>query len=463
MDTSPKRIGIVGAGFTGTMLAVHLLELSRTPIDVVLIDRAGAFGPGTAYSTPNGRHLLNVRVANMSAYDADPYHFIRWLWRNDRDTDIPPSGHAFVSRGTYGAYLQDVLEAARHEAGSTLDRVAAEVRQLHVDRNAVRLDLAGDRCVSVDCAVLCVGNFPPALPMRGTSMDTPRYVANPWKPDALAAVGRHDPVVLIGTGLTMVDVVLELVSRGHRGQLTALSRRGFMPASHREVQSYHSFLDPDRLPDGISELVALVRREVREAARLGFDWRSVVDAMRPHTQALWRNLPLEERRRFLRHVRPYWEIHRHRMAPQVAAEIGRLRDAGRLVIVAGRIQTIDAGPGGLRIAVRRKRDGGVQQIDSGWMVNCSGPELDYHRIDEPLIRSLFDTGLARPDALSLGLDVSEDYRLIDDAGVASSTLFALGPPIRGALWETTAVPDIRKQCVALARRFVGSRSHTAPA
>ena len=197
----------------------------------------------------------------------------------------------------------------------------------------------------------------------------------------------------------------------------------------------------------------MVRREVETAAAKGIDWRGVLDSMRPQTQALWRGLPVAERRRFLRHVRPYWEVHRHRVAQPVAAEIAELRRTEELVVMAGRLQKVELGEKGVSMTVKARGSGAVHRIDATWLVNCSGPQLDYDRISDPLIRSLFDGGLARPDSLSRGLDLGDDYRLINKDGVASEVLFALGPPIRGNLWETTAVPDIRKQCEAVARHL----------
>jgi uncharacterized NAD(P)/FAD-binding protein YdhS len=441
------------------MLAVHLIELSPVPLQVILFDRGAAFGSGTAYATPNGKHLLNVRVANMSAYDTDPDHFVRWLDDCTEAGSDLQSRHAFASRGTYGRYLRATLDAARLRAAPerSVVEVGAEVIRLNVGGRSIELSTADGGRFDVDCAALCIGNLPPALPAHAGAMpeDLSRYVANPWGTDALGGIGTNESVVLVGTGLTMVDVVLDLRSRGHRGRLTALSRRGFLPVPHRDIEPYPPFLPADRLPTTVSELWRVVRREVAAAAQRGFDWRSVIDALRPQTQALWRNLPLQERRRFLRHVRPYWEVHRHRVSPAVAAEIAELRQSGQLSVIAARIMAVEADGTGYCLRIRYRNREGVQHLRGGWVVNCSGPQLDYGHIRDPLVRSLFDAGLARPDPLGLGLDVTDDYRLVDKAGAAAASLFALGPPIRGALWETTAVPDIRKQCAALASHLAG--------
>jgi len=457
--TSDNRptFGIIGGGFTGTMLAVHLIEQSAVPVRILLFDRAAAFGSGVAYSTPNAKHLLNVRVTNMSAYDLRPEHFVEWLESNPAESDAEIRG-AFVSRGLYGRYLRSTLSACldAHPASSMLG-VDAEVVSLTAGADSVELRTAAGGRHTVDRVALCVGNFPPALPVkpRTGAAGEARYIANPWS-GGLAQIGVNDHVVLVGTGLTMVDVALDLNSRGHKGSITAVSRRGFLPLPHRDVSPYPAFLSPRSLPTTISGLLRTVRREVATAAANGVDWRAVLDSMRPQTQALWRGLSTAERRRFLRHVRPYWEVHRHRVAQPVAAEIEALLRSERLVVMAARLQNVELGEKRVRVTVETRGEKAVRCIEGTWLVNCSGPQLDYDRIRDPLIRSLFDGGLARPDSLSLGLDLGENYRLIDRSGVASEVLFALGPPIRGNLWETTAVPDIRKQCEAVARHLTGS-------
>ena len=453
-DDKRPTFGIVGGGFTGTMLAVHLIEQSPVPVRILQFDRAAAFGSGVAYSTPNDKHLLNVRVGNMSAYDSRPDHFIKWLEGCAKEAGAGPRG-PFVSRGLYGQYLRSTLSAclAAHPASSMIG-VDAEVVSLSAGADSVELQTADGARHTVDRVALCVGNFPPALPVAPQMVDSgeDRYFPNPWS-GGLSRIGKDDDVVLVGTGLTMVDVVLDLHSRGHRGRITAVSRRGFMPLPHRDVGPYQPFLKPDALPGTVMALTRMVRREVEAAAASGVDWRAVLDSMRPQTQALWRALPVAERRRFLRHVRPYWEVHRHRVAPPVAAEIEELRQTGKLVVMAGRLQTVELGAEGVAMTVKARGDNTVQRIEGSWLVNCSGPQLDYDRISDPLIRSLFDAGLARPDSLSLGLDLGDDYRLVSRSGDPSDVLFALGPPIRGNLWETTAVPDIRKQCEAVARHL----------
>jgi len=363
-----------------------------------------------------------------------------------------------VSRGTYGRYLRATLEAAclGVKSGAHVVEIDAEVSQLSVGTDSVELGATDGRRFEVDCVALCIGNLPQALPIHTgvAPADLNRCVTVPWGSPILDRIGPHDDVAIIGSGLTMVDVILDLRSRGHVGRVQAFSRRGLLPVSHRDVPAYPPFLPPGRPPGTIKALLALVRREVRAAAGRGIDWRGVIDALRPHTEALWSTLPTTERRRFLRHLRPYWEVHRHRVAPVVGDELRALLDSGTLSVTAAKVVSLSANDREVTLSVRDRGASDAREVAVNWLVNCSGPQLDYRLISDPLVNSLFASGLARPDELNLGVQISRDYRLVGRDGAPAARLFALGPPIRGALWETTAVPDIRKQCEALACHII---------
>lgn len=452
---APLRIAIVGAGFTGSLCAVHLLRRLPPGSRVSLLDRTGRFGPGLAYGTANAEHLLNVRAANMSAFPNAPGDFVMWLWRRGLPDQpgggVPPSGHAFVARGVYGRYVSETLEEASTEAerrGVLLEPLGFDVIDLWEDADGVRLRLSGGTVLSADAAVLCVGNFPPELPVaEGTVPDSPRVIRDPWDQAALDRIGAEDAVLVIGTGLTMADMLLALDERGHRGPVVALSRRGLMPTVH--APTVPGRMDLDAAPRTARGLL----RWVRGAVRHGQDWRAVVDALRPATARIWRALPMAERRRFLRHVRPYWEVHRHRLAPEVDACLRAARASGRLTVRAGRILALDADGHGVRLTVRN-RGGIVDRIDAGWLINCSGPQADYARVRDPLVRRLLDRGIVHPDPLGLGLEVDDSLALVGPEG-PSRRLFALGPPTKGAFWEITAVPDIRTQVADFAAWLAG--------
>jgi uncharacterized NAD(P)/FAD-binding protein YdhS len=279
---------------------------------------------------------------------------------------------------------------------------------------------------------------------------SPHYIRSPWLEGALERVGPRDDVLLVGTGLTMVDTVLSLVERGHQGRIHALSRHGLLPHVHRPAAA-RTFVELQE-PPRVRSLLRTLRQEVR-LAREDVDWRGVMDALRPHTVSLWRNLPEPERRRFLRHLRSFWEVHRHRMAPAVGEVLDRLRRADLLSIHAARVRSFRLVDTGVEVRFRRRGLAREDTLRVQRVINCTGPDGTIARA-HPLLRGLLEGGLVRADALGLGLATDPGGALLDAEGEPSSALFTLGPLRRGELWETTAIPEIRVQALALARRLL---------
>jgi len=464
----PRTIGVVGAGFTGALLALHLLRRCDERDRILLIEKSRRFGAGLAYGTGNPHHLLNVRAGNMSAFSADPDHFVRWLLRVQPPMraligDDPPDPTSFVSRGLYGAYIQQALaeEIWRGRRGDRLTIVNDEA--VAVDRNATGgfvVTLAVGRKLPVDLAVLAIGNFPP-------SRSTGPVFGDPWDERATSGLDADAPVVILGTGLTMVDTVVSLLDAGHQGKIRAISRRGLLPRQHLGAvpdETGEIRLPPpwrfETPPSGRSlvALMQLVRRTIDRAERAGHGWRSVIDGLRPHTQRLWHELSLEDRKRFLRHLRPWWDVHRHRGAPQVMARIAEARERGQLEIVAGRVQSIASDGQGVVVDVQPRGRAETVAIAGARLIDCTGLNGDCTRIDQPLLKQLLDAGLARPDPLRLGLDVTEAGALIDRSGHPAADLFAIGPITKGTFWEIVAVPDLRIACEAMAERLLSAES-----
>ncbi|MEK0084480.1 FAD/NAD(P)-binding protein [Benzoatithermus flavus] len=444
------RIAVIGAGFSGVMTAIHLLWRCKPGERVYLVERSGRVGPGLAYSTGHQRHLVNVRAENMSAFADEPGHFAHWLDR------LEPAGHAdagertiagtFVRRSIYGRYIQDLLREAiaRQDGADNLYLVADQATALRPAGSRLQLETASGRCYPIDAAVLATGNYAPVRPAL------PGYVADPWSEAATAPLEPGLPVVLLGTALTMADVCLTLVDKGFAGPIHAISRRGLLPQAHAPSSPW-----PDlRLcADDRRSLLTLfraVRREVRRAAGQSVGWRAVVDALRPHVQTLWAEMTTADQARFLRHVRPYWDVHRHRMAPPVAATLAMLRAAAMLEVHAGRITSIAPAGDVLRVRWRPRGEVGEQQLLAQRVIDCTGLAGDYTRIDDPLVQQLLADGLVRPAALALGLDCTTYGAMIDARGEPSRQLFGVGPVTRGALFEITAVPEIRAQAEQVA-------------
>ncbi|MEI9987898.1 MAG: FAD/NAD(P)-binding protein [Aliidongia sp.] len=443
-------IAIVGAGFSGTLLTLHLLRRCCATTRIHLIERNRQFGPGAAYSSGNPSHLLNVPAGKMSAFRDQPTDFVDWLSAQDADSlGIGPVGPGtFVPRQLFGAYMRNMLldEMRRPCNAGRLKLSRGDV--LGVDRSGTGQQLILDRgrTIEADIAVLATGNFPPEPPPGAHEdfLNGPFYRADPWGVATFTGLDPDAPVLLVGTGLTTVDAVITLIDQGHRGPIHALSRRGLLPRRHEAgaaapPQDY-------ALPTKLGALTRALREASEQALAEGRSWQPVIDQLRPFTQDVWNALSNEDRQRFLRHLRPWWDVHRHRMAPAVADRIEQVRASGQLQIHIGRIQRFDAGTDRVRVSYRRRRNGEQVELDAARVINCAGPGCDYDRITHPLVRSLLDAGLVRPDALRLGLDVTANCALKHADGSISRRLFAIGPVTKAAFWEMTAVPDIRRQC-----------------
>ena len=426
-------VAIAGGGFSGTMLAAQLATLG---VRSLIADGSGRIGRGLAYATQAPEHLLNVPAAKMSAWPDRPAHFAEWLAAEGLGDPA-----TFARRRDYGRYV-----AAQLDACADIERVEQDIvsatRTGNGNGNGWAIRFADGRTEQARVLVLAQGNQPPAPLAIAAALPDALIVNDPWSDTARATFARvaagGGAVLMLGTGLTMIDVALSLAAAGHSGPLLAMSRRGLAPRAHGP--NTPRTVAADAIPLGnVLELT----RWLRVQAAADGDWRAAVDQLRPHTQAIWRSWDLAQRRRFLRHARPYWDVHRHRIAPQIAAQVEALREADQLHSFAGRL--LRAEPQGDSVAITIADRGGARRtLTVAAIVNCTGPLGDITRTRDPLLAALLAAGEVQPDALSLGLAV-------DPAGRAAPGLWALGPQTKGELWEIVAVPDIRVQCAAIAR------------
>ncbi len=436
-DGAAPDVVIVGGGYSGTMAAA---ELARRGISALLIEGGGRAGRGTAFSTREAAHLLNVPAATMSAWADAPDDFVA-------------AGHepgAFAPRREFGAYLRRILDET---VADGLVEVA-ETNAVGADRNdnGWTVTLSDGRTVEAGALVLAHGNQPPH-PMRvadGISPDL--FVNNPWREEAAQAIARvardGGDALILGTGLTMVDMVLSLDEAGHQGRIVALSRRGQIPRAHGDYEA--APVELDQVPLG--NVLALWRWLRRRSGAVG--WRAAVDALRPHSHVVWASLEGEQRGRFLRHARPWWDVHRHRIAPEVAGRLKRLIGEGRLEIVAGRIVGMNEEGAQIRIAIARRGrpstligtngdDGALRGERFAIAFNCTGPLGTISRTGDQMLRRMLEEKQVHVDDLGMGLAV-------DDRSRAGERVWAIGPLTKGRFWEIVAVPDIRHQVAAVA-------------
>jgi uncharacterized NAD(P)/FAD-binding protein YdhS len=423
---------VIGGGFSGTMLAA---ELARRGIASTLVDGAGRAGHGTAYSTGEAAHLLNVPAGRMGAWADQPGHFASEVAREGYEP------HEFVPRRRYGEYLRKILHEAEASGLVKIIHQDAVAAEHDADGWTVRL---GDGARMHGAALaLAQGNQAPQAPPFARGIDERFFVNDPWSEEGRAAIVRAaatgGDVLLIGSGLTMVDMVLTLDEVRLRGRITAVSRRGLMPRAHADHGSAPVTLE--ELPK--DSLRRMWRWLLDRGAAVG--WRAAVDSLRPHSHALWEGLSTAEQKRFLRHARPWWDVHRHRIAPEVAGRIKRLVQLGKVEIVAGRVTDMWVKDNKLDVSIKRRGRRETDDHKFVLAVNCTGPLGSISQSKDPLLTSLFEAGLAKPDALDIGLSVDSRARVTD-----GERIWALGPLTKGRWWEITAVPDIRGQVAAVA-------------
>jgi len=455
-------IVIIGGGFTGTMTLANLLrqtQKSAAPLRVILIDRQPALGEGVAYRTNDSRHLLNVPVEKMSAWPDRPDDFLAFA----RSTDPAVKPGDFLPRKLYGQYVrQTLLDAAQSSNGDVSIQVfrddATSLTRLSPSSGWL-VETAGGRSIRAGLAIITLGHRPPAEQfVRRWKGPRTRFVEDPWAALVLSQIGPDEPVLVLGSGLTAIDAIMTLDHGNRTAPLTVVSRRGLLPQSHaREPKPADDvsalvarWLDPSH-PLTLRELVLSLRERVRTAAHAGKDWRQVIDGLRPSIAKIWERLSLAERARFLRHTRPFWEIHRHRMAPVVADRLEQLRERKILESTSGTLVAAEADADGINVTLCCRSNSNTRQLRVAWVINCTGPGIHHRHSTHPVLRPLIETGVLCDDSLGLGLRTDSEGRALDAKGEAHADLLVAGTLRKSSLWESTAVPELRQQAATVAR------------
>jgi uncharacterized NAD(P)/FAD-binding protein YdhS len=421
-----RQVAVVGGGAAGVLVVASLLRRAdeENPVDIHLIERSPEFGPGLAYRTDFPLHTLNNFAGRMSAVDDDPDHFVRWSEANGHD--ITPL--SFAQRGVYGRYLAEVLDTLIVPPGSTLTRVRGEVVNVVPREGAFEVWLAENWPVVAESVVLALGTPPAQIP-SGYDADE---IVDAWDaelPQRLRAASR---ALLVGAGLTMVDVAALAQTENPSLDLVAVSRTGRLPRTHvpRALRDAAGFV-----PHGhtLDEIAASVCAKLERTRREGGDWRDVIEAVRMQALPLWQRLNEQDRKRFLEEYSREWETRRHRMTPDMGGLIDALISTG---------------------ALRVARPSEVDAEDFDLVVNCTGLGSFARPGWNPLVDRLLDAGVVRSHALGLGIDVDHYGQVVDRAGFAVPRLYAVGAARKGVEWESTAVPDLRRHASTLADRLL---------
>ncbi|QOQ76704.1 FAD/NAD(P)-binding protein [Pseudomonas poae] len=450
---------IIGGGLSGTMLAVQLL---RQPGQrhILVIEPRAELGRGEAYSAVELGHTLNGNAARMSVDPDNADDLTQWLtdyigaggWPESDQQHVPIS-ELFPPRGIFGVYAQQRLAEAKAQSASTVEHVRGEVVDLQVDEAATLLTLDNGQQLRGTYAVLATGMFPAARTPQTESSGLNAAAVDPWDVQAMTHIDPQSTVLIIGSGLTMVDAVVSLEQAGHRGPIEIFSRHGLLPHVRRQPPSWEDFLAADHSLRSPRQLLREVRRQCRIAQARGIDWQAPLDTVRAHIGRLWSQADEREKRQFVRHVRPWWESHHHRSPPLSAQLVARLQAEGRLRIQAASFKGVVASDGGVTVRLRRRGEQAVTQVSGAALINSSGIEYDWRRVARPLPQQLLKRGLIRPGPLALGIAADVSGAVVDAEGDVSLRLFAMGPPLRGMWWESTAVTDVALQAKALALKL----------
>ncbi len=438
------RITIIGAGFAGTALTTQLLQHRTAAVEVCLVGAADSFGRGVAYGTPRPEHYLNVEAGRLGLDATAIGDFADWL-----QVDAMSRG-AYVPRHLYGEYLSQRLdEATADHAG--IHRYTEEVISVERRPHGFQVYLADGSDFRTDVAVLAVGALPPApLPVLDVALHRHRaYIGWPWRDGVLDSIEPDSEILLVGTGLTMVDVLATLRRNRHRGSILAISRHGQTPAAH--VEGSRPLAPPPALQRLLEagDLRALLHG-VRGLIRVAPDWRGVIDGLRPYTQQVWQRWSGADRARFLRHVRSYWERHRHRIAPGMDKLLREMTASGQLRIEAAHLLHARVSQGQVDALLRTRGDSHSHRRRFGHLVRATGLDTDIGKTTHALVAHLRESGLIAADPFGLGLRARADYTVLDAAGRPVEGLYCLGPLLRGERWEFLAIPELRAGAAELA-------------
>jgi len=440
----PFDIAVIGAGASGTLLASNYSRYASSRARLVLIGAGARPGRGVAYDTPYMTNVLNVPAGNMSAFPDDSLHFVRWL--NSRLPEADAG--SFVPRRIYGDYLAGIL--AETLQSKSVQLVDATAIGLSLRNDLWTIHLQNGSIIQAYSVVLAIGNaLIPAAPLD-VSRIAQFFRGTPWSIEAIQGISPTAEVLLIGTGLTAVDVALSLRESGHTGQIHAVSRHGKLYQQHKP----YTRRPLDELPDEFRtprSALRWTRAAIKNMQNAGGDWRAVIDSLRPHLAAIWQQLSLQQRASFLRHLRNLWDIHRHRMAPEVYAHLKSLLSDGTLTIHSGRLLKAESDGLQASITICSAHTGDDFVLRADRVINCTGPSRNYSTTEIPLIAGMRDQGWLTPDRLGLGIKTDANGRLIDNNGCCINNLFTIGPLRIPALFESIAIPEIRVQADELAQ------------
>lgn len=449
---------IVGGGAAGLILLANIFEKATQPVSVVMINAGYPAGKGIAYSTNNSNHLLNVRVSRMSAFTHDANHFTKWILSKPEYSDYHKDNLAerFVPRKMYGEYLEDLFQSLVNSDNKNVSFsfINDEVIDLKKQGNSFEVVLKNAPFINSKKVVLCTGNQPPISLPGVSSIQSEKVFINPWDDKAVENIDQDKSVFIVGAGLTMVDTVISLIDQGFKNKIIVVSKHGAIPMAHPVVRV--TVPHPEKAPaSDIHEIYSDLKSRIRSAID-HTEWHEpVLEAVRPFTQKIWQELPIEQKNRFLRHINHRWAKLRHRLPHEVHDMIQSLIDSNQIELYAGKLLNVQENQNDLTIDFFDKSSEKQVTVNAQRIINCIGPEGDFEKVDNPLLRNMLSHGLISKDPLALGFNATGDGRIIDKTGNVQDNLLTIGSGLRGILWESTAIPEIRVQAHEMANKVLG--------
>jgi uncharacterized NAD(P)/FAD-binding protein YdhS len=451
---------VVGGGFSGSMSAVNIARLSERPLHITVVGDQSVVGRGVAYALRRPEYLLNVAARNMSAFPHEPDHFLQWL-RTRTEFEASPEielRERFIPRQIYGDYLRSLvqhhLQSPREVTPVSTDFVIGAAVDVEPHGSGCLVRLADGSSLEADRVILATGNEPPAtLPGTEALQDHPAWVGNPWQAWEHRLPPDDGSIVILGTGLTAVDAIITLRDLGWLGNIHAVSRHGWFPHSHFRGIEYPEFppADVDLAELGLDRLLALIEEHCAILQKRNANPAIIVDKLRPHTQHIWTRLSREDRLAFAREHAARWNVFRHRIAPELHAQITSAQLTGQLRVQAGSITGLVASRD--RVSVEMS-DG--SRLAGDLVINATGPSTKFTASKSVLLQNLLRRGAIAPDDTDMGIHLDPDHTVLTRDGDRSPWLLALGPILRGTYWETIAVPELRVQARRVAETVLGS-------
>lgn len=457
-DVKPVIV-IIGGGFCGTALAIQFSRHAGSPLSVVIVNSGQPLNRGVAYGSFNADHLLNVAAGRMSLFPDKSDHFCKWVlsqseYKQYHSEKLPGM---FLPRVIYGKYLCDEFENMKKDLPSFIDMNI-------IEDEAIDITMSGDNPVvflkngsSIQCqkVILATGNFIPGNPgiqNPGFFEQDAKYFRNPWLEEAVKGIENDKELLIIGTGLTMVDNVLSLEKGGYQGKITAVSTKGFFPLAHKITTPYSEILAELKISDPLVNQYHVFKKHIRKVLKSGTTGEIVVDAVRPLTQQIWLSITFKEKNSFMQHIRHLWGVARHRLPAEIHQKVTAMVESGKLEIWSGRLYNMELlKENKIKVEIKKRKSGEIIEKIFDRIINCTGPQSDVSKIENKLFRNLLMKGMICSDPMKLGLNALPDGTILSSNNEPSTYMYTLGSNLKGILWESVAVPELRIQAENLAK------------